>query len=129
MTGKSSNGPPTSDQVVEYIYARDLETLGRLSVNELAKNFSTSRFRLGRKFEKEKNIKLSDFLTLVKMQRAAEILGQKGNKKIFMGRLARQLGYKTPEYFVNLFMRYFYIHPRAYREIKKGGPQTMQTRE
>jgi two-component system response regulator YesN len=119
-TGPSSKGEvQIADHIIEYIYSLDDNDLGRLRVSLMAKTFGTTRFRISQQFRRKKNIKISDFITKVKMHRAAELLVLNENEKTTMINLSKQLGYKSAEYFVRLFKEYFFIHPKKYRKIKK----------
>jgi len=108
-----------ADRIIEYIYSLDDNDLGRLRVSLMAKTFGITRFRIAQQFRRRKNIKISDFITKVKMHRAAELLILKENEKTTMINLSKQLGYKSAEYFVRLFKEYFFIHPKKYRKIKR----------
>jgi YesN/AraC family two-component response regulator len=84
----------------------------------MAETFGTTRFRISQQFRRKKKIKISDFITRVKMHRATELLVLKENEKTTMINLSKKLGYKSAEYFVRLFKEYFFIHPKKYRKVK-----------
>ena len=108
-----------ADRIIEYIYSLDDNGLGRLRVSSMAQTLGTTRFRISQQFRRKKNIKISDFITRVKMHRAAELLVLEKNEKTTMINLSKELGYKSAEYFVRLFKEYFFIHPKKYRKIKR----------
>lgn len=73
---------------------------------------------LSKIFKEVSDINLSNYITDVKMQRAAELLGQ-GDMKV--QDVMRQLGYQKSQHFSKLFKKKYGITPKEYRAFRKSG--------
>lgn len=105
-----------SERLIRYIATRKDEEFGALSVSSLADAFNIHRSKLSRTFKSERNITLDDHLSNEKMYRSAFIL--MSGEEISIKELARLMGFRTDDYFVRVFKRYFGLSPRQYKEYK-----------
>lgn len=105
-----------SERLIKYIATRKDEQFGALSVSSLADAFNIHRSKLSRTFKAERKINLDDYLANEKMYRSAFIL--MSGEEISTKELARLMGFRTDDYFVRVFKRYFGLSPRQYKEYK-----------
>lgn len=97
-------------QVVKYIYERYADDL---SVDFLADMVNLSSSRLSRLFKAETDQGVLEYLTVVRIQKAKELLQQE-NAKIY--EVSEEVGYKTSQYFSQVFKRITGLTPNEYRE-------------
>lgn len=112
-------GDPVIIKMVQYVY--DHYNVPSLTLQEVAGNeiHLTARY-IGRRFLKEMNMKFSDFLLQVRMEKAIEILHK--SDYINADEIADLIGLgNNVQYFYRLFRRYTGMTLREYREkINKG---------
>ncbi|MCX6583645.1 MAG: helix-turn-helix transcriptional regulator [Candidatus Aminicenantes bacterium] len=105
-----------SERLIKYLATRKDEQFGALSVSSLADAFNIHRSKLSRTFKVERKITLDDYLANEKMYRSAFIL--MSGEDISIKELARLMGFRTDDYFVRVFKRYFGLSPRQYKEYR-----------
>ena len=88
-----------------------------ISLEELSRNLGISQSYLSRSFKKETGESLIDFLTKIRIDRAAELL--KGEMRT--ADVAAAVGLPDPKYFSRVFKKVKGISPSDYRESVKGG--------
>lgn len=90
-----------------------LESADRdISIESIAGALFMNRKYLSETFRQKTGELLIEYITRVKMKRAARLLGQGGRKTY---EIALLLGYRDPEYFSRLFKRYMGVSPSEYR--------------
>lgn len=107
-----SVGNKTVTEAVEYIqngYMHDV------SLSEAAKNLSVSPEHLSRIFKRETGMGFSEYLTLVRLKRAEELL--KSGVKMSMTEIAYASGFNDSNYFSEKFKSYYGVSPTKYRKI------------
>lgn len=82
------------------------------SVAELAAQVHLSPSRLSRIFKDEAGIGLGQYLTLLRMRHAADLLGTSDEP---IKRIAAMVGYNHPSSFVRAFQEHFSESPLSYR--------------
>ena len=92
--------------IVEVEYASDL------SLDDLARRVASSRRQLQRAFAEIGQTSFRDYLTRVRMRRAAEML-QAGHLPV--REVARRVGYRQPAQFAKAFRRHAGTAPSEYR--------------
>lgn len=117
MSDPTKESISPSDRVVEYILTLRIEQFESLSVKSIARYIDISENRLWRRFKKEKNMTLEEYLFRMKVTHAAFLLQEKPD--ITVKQVAEMMGYYCYDYFIRIFKEYFGITPGKYRELKK----------
>lgn len=86
---------------------------GDVGLQETAEHLGVSPAYLSRVFSRDMGETLSAFLLKLRMERAKRLLAESDMK---IGQVARQSGFRDPEYFGALFKRTVGLQPRKYRE-------------
>ena len=97
------------DDAVE-IVAREYGA--NLSLDDIARRVASSRRQLQRAYSEIGNTTFREHLTAVRMERAAELLAQRG---LTVREVARRVGYRQPAQFAKAFRRHHGITPSRYR--------------
>lgn len=100
------------EALVTSIISMSLAELSKLRLNdEFAQKLGfKSRFQMTQNFTKEKNFKLSDFVSRIKMQRMGEYLASGKDWKEF-----KSVTGHHQDYIVRLFTEWFLVHPKDYK--------------
>jgi two-component system response regulator YesN len=105
-----------SKQVVELVMTCSDEELKGLTVSSIARRLNVDRSHLSREFKSYNSLTLCQFIQGEKMVRAAILLNDNIDLKV--AKLSENLGFCSPEYFRELFKRYFGVVPSKYKEYK-----------
>jgi two-component system response regulator YesN len=105
-----------SDSQIEYRICRYvLENVdSEISIEGIAKVMYMNRKYISEVFRQRTGELLIEYITRVRMARAARLLSQ-GTKKTY--EIALQLGYKDTEYFSRLFKKHMGVNPSYYRDM------------
>lgn len=95
------------DMIKERI--RDLPTLG-----ELAKSTGLSRTYLSYVFKEVTGMRLQDYLTRIRLEKAKDLLG---NIDLKIKQIAHEAGFSDPNYFCRAFKRKTGLNPTNWRLI------------
>ena len=98
-----------AEEVSEYLRAHYAETI---ALDVLARRFSVSPFHLSRVFNRAFGQSISDTLSLLRMDRARELL-REGDRSV--KEVAAQIGYADAHYFAKVFRRACGRTPSEYR--------------
>ena len=90
----------------------DNEFASDLSLDDIARRVASSRRQLQRAYAEIGNTTFREHLTRVRMDRAAELLADKG---LTVREVARRVGYRQPAQFAKAFRRHHGASPSAYR--------------
>jgi AraC family transcriptional regulator of adaptative response / methylphosphotriester-DNA alkyltransferase methyltransferase len=93
-------------EIVDREYASDL------SLDDIARRDDATRRQLQRAYAEIGQTTFRDHLTRVRMQKAAEMLG---NRALTVREVAHRVGYSQPAQFAKAFKRYQGVAPSAYR--------------
>lgn len=85
-----------------------------ISLTDIAEEFLVSTGHFSKCFKRETGVGFSAYATMVKMERARELLKDPQNR---IGEVARMLGYSDYAYFFQVFKKQFGYAPR---EVKSG---------
>lgn len=86
------------------------------SINTLSEKLNVSRSQLFRKFKSVTGKSPSDFIKVVRLKKAAElILGS----ELGVNEVAYEVGFNSPSHFISSFKKYFGKTPREYAASKK----------
>ena len=92
--------------IVEQDFATDL------SLDDIARRVASSRRQLQRAYSEIGNTTFREHLTRVRMERAAEMLNDRG---LTVREVARRVGYRQPAQFAKAFRRHIGVAPSDYR--------------
>jgi two-component system, response regulator YesN len=88
-------------------YSRDI------SVSDVARSLDISESSLGKAFKAETGVSVLDYLTDIRMATSKKLLK---NTNLRVYEIADKVGYKTGQYFSQVFLRATGMHPLEYRE-------------
>ena len=88
------------------------EFASELSLDDIARRVASSRRQLQRAYAEIGNTTFREHLTRVRMDRAADLLGDKG---LTVREVARRVGYRQPAQFAKAFRRHLGVGPTEYR--------------
>ncbi len=86
------------------------------TVEHLARDIGMSRANLYKRMQAGLGITPNEFMRNVRLKRAAQLLAE---TSIEPSRVGRLVGFQTPRYFNQCFVRLFGVTPKEYREGKK----------
>ena len=92
--------------IVQREYASDL------GLDDIARRVASSRRQLQRAYAEIGDTTFREHLTAVRMERAAELLGQRG---LTVREVADRVGYRQPAQFAKAFRRHHGVAPSAFR--------------
>jgi AraC-like DNA-binding protein len=98
--------------IVEAEYGRDL------SLDDIARRVASSRRQLQRAYAEIGNTTFREHLTAVRMERAAEMLRNRG---LTVREIAHRVGYRQPAQFAKAFRRHHGEAPSSFRRARRPG--------
>lgn len=98
------------DEILAYIQNNYADS--ELSISKVADIFGFSKKYLSALFVKHMDIKFTDYLTKLRVERAAEMLK---TEKLSVGELSRKCGYTDPFYFSKVFKSIIGVSPSQYK--------------
>ena len=110
----SESKNPMVEEIVAYIrsnYNSDI------SLSELAKSYFISPEHLSRTFKRERGVGFCEFLTLVRLQHAEQLLKSSSGKSI--SEIAYSCGFNDSNYFSDKFKRAYGISPLKYSKLNR----------
>jgi len=87
-----------------------------LTLNTISEMLNLSPFYVSRVFNLESGFKLSEYLTKIRMEKAADLLT---NSNLNISEIAYKVGYLDNHYFTNIFKSYYEMTPKSYRSKYK----------
>ena len=87
-----------------------------LSLDDIARRVASSRRQLQRAYAEIGNTTFREHLTVVRMERAAEMLGARGPT---VREVAHRVGYRQPAQFAKAFRRHHGVSPSTYRSRRR----------
>lgn len=103
-----------SDCVVEFVLNCSNEDFQSLTVSKMATLFNVNRCYLSRRFKKDKEFTVCEFLVREKLFRSVGIL--KEDTQLTIKEISEKLGFANSNYFCRIFKRHFGTTPGRYRE-------------
>ncbi|MFD0590451.1 response regulator [Paenibacillus sp. GCM10027627] len=88
-----------------------------ITLQDVASHFYLSREYISRKFKQEMNENISDYIAGIRMNRAKELLANKGLK---ISQIAEQVGFHDEKYFSKVFKKWIGCTPNDYRKHHYG---------
>ncbi|BBI33568.1 response regulator transcription factor [Cohnella abietis] len=86
---------------------------GDVSLQKIADDLGTHPVHVSRVYKLEKGENLSEYITRLKMEKAAHLL-MASTDKIY--EISLELGYLNPNYFIKVFKKYYGLTPQDYRQ-------------
>ena len=96
----------------------EAEFAQELSLDDIARRVASSRRQLQRAYAEIGNTTFREHLTKVRMERAAEMLFDRG---LTVREVARRVGYRQPAQFAKAFRRQIGVAPSDYRTRAAAG--------
>jgi AraC-like DNA-binding protein len=109
-----------SESVIGYIITRNLAELSQLTRYKIAGHFGINQTYLSKKFKKETNMTLSEFIEFEKMKRA-EILLKSGHE-LSVETISQMVGFEKCAQFRRKFKKIYYLNPGQYRMTTVKSP-------
>jgi two-component system response regulator YesN len=103
-----------SDRVVEFVLNCSNDDFQSLTVSKMATLFKVNRCYLSRRFKKDKEFTVCEFLVREKLFRSVGIL--KEDTQVTIKEISEKLGFANSNYFSRIFKRHFGTTPGRYRE-------------
>jgi AraC-like DNA-binding protein len=89
-----------------------------LTVDEIAAHAGISSRHLSRLFMNELGINVQDYLTILKIKKAKDLLR---SSEMDITRIAFALGFNSSQYFITCFKKIEHVTPGMYRSLAKAG--------
>ncbi len=100
----------------EAVAIAEVEYASDLALDDVARRVASSRRQLQRAYAEIGNTTFRDHLTRVRMDRAAEMLNQRG---LTVREVAHRVGYRQPAQFAKAFRRHHGAAPSAFRSTHR----------
>ncbi|MDF2925648.1 MAG: Two component transcriptional regulator, AraC family [Paenibacillaceae bacterium] len=104
------------EKKIEAIKAYVQEHYASVTLSGTADHFHMNLYYLSKYFKKWTGQNFSEYLTSVRMEKAAELLQDITYMTYEIGRM---VGYEDPKHFSRAFRQYFGVSPREYREAER----------
>lgn len=85
-----------------------------VDMNDIAEELGYSKEYLYRKFRKEMDISVNNYLQNVRLEKAKEYMSETGKYKIY--EICEMVGYEDQVYFSKLFKKKYYISPKDFQK-------------
>ena len=108
------NAAPLSVEVREAVTYMRRNLSRRIDIDELAERVYLSHNGLLWKFKKELGATPSDYLKLLRLRNAKDLLL---NESFSITRVSEMCGYSSPYYFTNVFHRHYGMSPTEFRRL------------
>jgi len=104
-----------AEEVIIFILTRDLEELAKLTSEMIAAKFEVDEHDLLKKFKKDTQVTLEDYIESAQVHQAAELLKEK--KDLGMIDIMRMVGLEKKHRFTRKFEKILGIDPYRYRDL------------
>jgi AraC-like DNA-binding protein len=106
-----------TEEVIIYILTRNLEELSQLTRYKIAQKFEVNENYLSKRFKKDTNVSLFDYIESAQVHRAAELL--KERKDLNVRDVQKLVGIEKKQHFTRKFKKILGISPSQYRDLFK----------
>ena len=103
-----------SDRVVEFVLNCSMDDFQNLTVSKIATTFHVNRSYLSRRFKRDKDFTLCEFLARERLSRSVGLLRE--NNDLTIQELSVKMGFSNTNYFIRVFKNYYGTPPGKYRE-------------
>jgi len=104
-----------TEEVIIYILTRDLEELSQLTRYKIAGKFDVNENYLSRRFKKDTQVSLFDYIESAQVHRAAELI--KERKDLNITDIQKMVGVEKKQHFNKKFKKILGIGPSQYRDL------------
>jgi len=104
-----------TEEVIIYILTRNIEELSQLTRYYIAQKFQVNETYLSKRFKKDANISLFDYIEAAQIHSAAELL--KENSGLKATEIHKKVGIEKYQNFAKKFKKIYGISPSQYRDI------------
>ena len=106
-----------SEEVIIYILTQDLEDLSRLTSHTIAQKFNVDENYLAKRFKKDTQVSLVDYIESAQVHMAAELL--KESEDLSVAEVQKMVGVEKTSQFYKKFKKILGISPAQYRDLFK----------
>ncbi|GIP21170.1 response regulator [Paenibacillus sp. J22TS3] len=103
-----------SDRIILYLDTHYFDA--SLNLQYIADTFHVSTSHVSRLFKKEKGINFNEYLTVLRVEKAKELLNS--SQRLTVQEIANNVGFMDGKYFGQVFKKYYGITPSEYKESK-----------
>jgi two-component system response regulator YesN len=107
-----------TEEIIIYILTRELEELSQLTRYRIAEKFDVNENYLSRRFKKDTQVSLFDYIESAQVHRAAELL--KERQDLSISDIKELVGIEKKQHFNKKFRKIMGINPHQYRELFKN---------
>jgi AraC-like DNA-binding protein len=114
-----------TEEVIVYILTRNLKELSQLTRYKIADKFDVNENYLSRRFKKDTQMSLFDYIESAQVHRAAELLKERSDLSV--ADVQKLVGVEKSQHFSKKFKKILGINPSQYRGIyqdKRNGKST-----
>lgn len=111
-----------TEEVIIYILTRDLQELSQLTRYKLAQIFDVSENYLSKRFKKDTQVALFDYIESAQVHQAAELLREREDLNV--GDVQKMVGIEKSQHFSRKFRKILGINPSQYRDIFRNKPDS-----
>lgn len=104
-----------TEEVIIYILTQDLEDLAQLTRYKIAQKFDVNENYLSKRFKKDTQTSLFDYIESAQVHQAAELL--KERKDLGIQDVQRMVGVEKTQHFNKKFKKILGISPGQYRDL------------
>lgn len=106
-----------TEEVIIFILTRDIDELAELTRYKIADKFEVNETYLSKKFKKDTQMSLFDYIESAQVHTAAELL--KERKELTISDVMRMVGVEKKQHFNKKFKKILGINPAQYRDLFK----------
>ncbi len=107
-----------TEEIIIYILTRNLQELSELTRYKIAERFDVNESYLSRRFKKDTQVSLFDYIESAQVHQAAELL--KERKDLAVADVQKMVGVEKSQHFSKKFKKILGINPSQYRDIFRG---------
>jgi two-component system response regulator YesN len=104
-----------SEEIIVYILTRNLYELSQLTRYKIAQKFDVNESYLSKRFKKDTNVSLFDYIERAQVHRAAELLKEK--EELGVSDVREMVGIEKSQHFSKKFKKILGISPSQYRGL------------
>jgi len=104
-----------SQEVIIYILTMDLKELSQLTRYKIAEKFSVCETYLSKRFKKDTQVSLFDYIESAQVHMAAELL--KEREDLCVTDVQKMVGIEKTQHFYKKFKKILGINPSQYRNL------------
>jgi AraC-like DNA-binding protein len=107
-----------TEEVIIYILTQDIESLSQLTRYKIAEKFGVNENYLSKRFKKDTQVSLFDYIESAQVHMAAELLKERNG--LTVADVQKMVGVEKTQHFYKKFKKILGISPTQYRELFKS---------